>query len=358
MICWGRPLIADPELPNKVRENRHDEIIYCIACNQGCFDSIFNLTSVHCILNPRAGREDQVKVEKTDSPKRIMVAGGGPAGMEFALMAAQRGHDVTLYEKSRLLGGQVNLAKAPPGKQELQRIISSMEGRMAKWGVKLQLETPVTKELVEQVKPDVLVIASGARPIAVDVPGSDKPHVVNAWDVLMDRVPDIGRDVVIVGGSATGCETAHFISSLNAPDANTFTFLMYHNAEDPARAMQLLHSSNRNITIIEMVGRLASNVGKTARWSLMKSLRLEGVNLRPNTILQEIQDDRVIVKTGDKIEEIHADTVIMAVGAIPENSLTEEITGNGLKVITIGDAAKPRRITDAVLEGFQEALKV
>lgn len=358
MICWARPLIADPELPNKVKENRLDEVTYCISCNQGCFDSIFNLTSVHCVLNPQAGREADFKIENTDQPKKIIVAGGGPAGMEFALTAAQRGHDVILCEKSDSLGGQVNMAKQPPGKQELNKIVSSMEKRMAIRGVQTRLGTKVTKELIEQEKPDVLVVASGAIPMDLNVPGKDKPHVVNAWDVLMNRVPDIGKDVVIVGGSATGCETAHFISSLNAPDPNTFTFLMYHNAEDPSEAMKLLHTSGRNITIIEMVGRLATNVGKTSRWSLMKSLRLEGVNLRPNTTLEEIMDDKVIVKTGDKTEEIPADTVIMAVGAISENSLCQEIEGNGLKVITIGDAKKPRQITEAVLEGFQEAIKV
>jgi 2,4-dienoyl-CoA reductase (NADPH2) len=358
MVCWGRPLIADPELPNKVKQKRFDEITYCISCNQGCFDSIFNLTSVHCALNPRAGREDQFSMEKSDNPLRIMVAGGGPAGMEFALTAAQRGHNVTLYERENILGGQVNLAMAPPGKGELQRIISSLEKRMALNGVKVELGVEVTGDLVDREKPDLLVVASGAKPMEIDVPGKDSPHVVNAWDVLMDRVPDIGHDVVIVGGSATGCETAHHISSMNAPDADTFRFLMYHNAQDPAQAMQLLHSAGRNITIIEMVGRLATNVGKTSRWSLMKSLRLEGVNLRPNTTLLEIHDNKVTVKTGDKVEEIPADTVIMAVGAVPRNRLATEAQGKGIKVVTIGDALRPRRITEAVLEGFQEALKV
>ncbi|MCP4665641.1 MAG: FAD-dependent oxidoreductase, partial [Deltaproteobacteria bacterium] len=184
MVCWGRPLIADPELPNKAKEGRFDEIIPCIACNQGCFDAIFSGTSVGCILNPRAGREEEFKVEKVKPGKRVLVAGGGPAGMEFALTAAQRGHEVTLYEKESQLGGQVNLAKAPPGKKEFQRLIDSMENRMALWGVDVNLGAELTRDMVKELEPDVLAVASGAKPMEIQVPGMDKSHVVSAWDVL------------------------------------------------------------------------------------------------------------------------------------------------------------------------------
>ncbi len=358
MICWGRPLIADPNLPNKVKEGRVDEVVYCIACNQGCFDSIFSLSSVYCILNPRAGMENDLIIEKAPSPKKVLVAGGGPAGMEFALTAAERGHEVTLYEKSDRLGGQVNLAKAPPGKKELQNIIGSLKNLMDCRGVNVKLGAALTPEIVKEMNPDVLVVASGAKPIEMNVKGVDKPHVFDAWDVLMDRIHNIGQNVVIVGGSATGCETAHFIGSLNAPDAETFTFLLYHNAEEPDRAVQLLHKSSRTITVIDMVDRLATNVGRTARWSLLKSLRLMGVNMRPNTRLLEILDDSVKVETGGQEETIPADTVIIAVGAVSVDDLAREIEGNGIKVITIGDAKEPRKITDAIKEGFEQALKI
>lgn len=358
MVCWGRPLIAEPDLPNLAREGRLNEAVFCIACNQGCFDSIFSLTSVHCILNPMAGRENEFSLHKIGSPRKIMVAGGGPAGMEFALTAASRGHAVTLYEKETMLGGQVNLAKAPPGKKELYHIISSMKNRMDLHGVKVVLGTEVTADLVEQEKPDVLVVACGARPVDINVPGIDKPHVVNAWDILMDRFWDIGRKVVIVGGSATGCETAHYISAMNTPDPEAFTFLMYHQAEAPEFAMNMLHDSGRKITIIEMVDRLAENVGRTSRWSLMKSLHLSGVNMMSNTILKEILDDAVVVQTGDREETIPADTVVLAVGARPVNQLVESVKTEGLETIVIGDAKQPRKITDAVLEGFQAALRV
>ncbi|MBW1780200.1 MAG: FAD-dependent oxidoreductase [Deltaproteobacteria bacterium] len=358
MICWGRPLITDPELPNKVREGRFNEIISCISCNQGCFDAIFAGAPVTCILNPRAGNEDALRVEKTDSAKKIMVAGGGPAGMEFALIAAQRGHSVTLYEKEARLGGQVNLAKTPPGKKEFQRLIDSMAARMAHHGVAVHLNTLLTPKMLQKERPDLLVVASGARPVHIDVPGIDKPHVVDAWDVLAEKVWDLGENIVVVGGNATGCETALFVAEMGAPDPETFTFLMYHSAENRDFAAELLHTPNRKVTVIDMIPRFADNVGRTARWSLIKSLRMMGVTMRPNTTLLEIGDDSVLVETKSGEKTIPADTVIMAVGALPVDDLARESEGAGIQAIAIGDAKTPRKITDAVKEGFETALKI
>lgn len=356
MICWGRPLIADPELPNKVRGGRFDEIIPCIACNQGCFDSIFAGAPVTCILNPRAGNEAMFQMETTPAPKSILVAGGGPAGMEFALTAAQRGHRVTLYEKGDRLGGQVNLARRPPGKQEFQRLIDSMAARMAHWGVDVRLNTPLTAAMAIKKRPDLLVAASGARPARIRVPGIDKPHVVDAWDVLAEKVWNIGHHVAVVGGNATGCETALLVAEMGVPDPETFTFLMVHSAEDRDFAAELLHTPGRTITVIDMVPRLADNAGRTARWSLIKSLKLMGVTLRPKTTLLEIRDDAILVQTENGEEILPADTVILAVGAVPVTDLTQEMEGSGIPVVVVGDAKAPRRITEAVKEGFEAAL--
>jgi len=357
MICWGRPLIADPELPNKVREGRLKEIIPCIACNQGCFDSIFAGVPVTCILNPRAGNETQFRVERTSAPKTILVAGGGPAGMEFALTAAHRGHRVTLYEQADRLGGQVNLASAPAGKREFRRLIGSMEARMARWGVNMHLHAPLTAELAREERPDLVVAASGARPARINVPGIDRPHVVEAWDVLGDKVSHIGQQVVVVGGNATGCETALFVAEMAVPDPETLAFLMVHSAEERDFTAQLVHTPGRQITVIDMAPRLADNAGRTARWSLMKSLKLMGIDLRPSTTLLEIGDDSVTVQTAEGGKSLlPADTVILAVGATSVTDLTREMEGSGIPVITLGDAKTPRKITDAVREGFEAAL--
>ena len=164
--------------------------------------------------------------------------------------------------------------------------------------------------------------------------------------------------MVIVGGSATGCETAHYLTSMGVPDPEAFTFLMYHNAEDPLRAIELLHTPGRQVVVIDMVDRMADNVSKTARWSLMKSLNLMGVKLMPRTKLLEITDDSVVVESDKGKQTIPADTVVIAVGARPVNELSAMAQKDGVSVITIGDAKGPRKITDAVREGFEEALTI
>ena len=358
MICWGRPLLADPELPNKVKKGRLDEIVSCIGCNQGCFDQLLSGFSVCCVLNPRVGREADTEIKEARVKKKVYVAGGGPAGMEFALVAKQGGHDVTLYEKEERLGGQVNLVAASPGKKEFLNVVKSLQNRMAISGVGIKLNTTLTSKMVEEGRPDVLAVASGARPIEIKVPGITQPHVVNAWDVLNDMVPDIGKQVVIVGGSATGCETALLVASLGVVSPETFTFLLYHSAEDFDRIRALLHSGGRKITVIDILERMAGNVGLSTRWSLIKSLRLMGVELRPKTKLVEITRDAVIVDTELGKESIPADTVIIAVGSRSVDDLAREVNSGGTEVITIGDAKEPRKITDAIREGFDTALKL
>ena len=358
MICWGRPLLADPELPIKVETGKLNEIVYCIGCNQGCFDQLLSGFSVCCVLNPRVGREADTEIKEARVKKKIFVAGGGPAGMEFALVAKQRGHDVTLYEKEERFGGQVNLVAASPGKKEFLNVVKSLKNRMEISGVRIKSKTNLTSKVVEEEHPDVLVVASGARPIEINVPGIAQPHVVSAWDVLNDMVPDIGKQVVIVGGSATGCETALLVANLGVLEPETFTFLHYYSAEDVDRIRKLLLSAGRKITVIDILERMASNVGMSTRWSLIKNLRLMGVELRPKTKLIEITKDAVIVDTELGKESIPADTVIIAVGSRSVDDLAREVKWGKTEVITIGDAKEPRKITDAVREGFDMALKI
>jgi 2,4-dienoyl-CoA reductase (NADPH2) len=233
-----------------------------------------------------------------------------------------------------------------------------MKARMEKWGVRVVLGTALTREIVAEQSPDALVVASGARPMNLDVPGVDKPHVIDAWDILSEKAWKIGRDVVVVGGSATGCETAYFIASMDIPDPDIYSFLMFHTAEDPKFATSLLRTTSRQVTVIDMVPRLAANVGRTSRWSLTKSLKLLGIDLRPSTKLIEIRDDSVLVETAKGEETIPADTVVMAVGASSINDFAGNLKEIGCDVITIGDAKEPRKITEAVREGFEEALKI
>ncbi|MGV8079751.1 MAG: FAD-dependent oxidoreductase [Syntrophales bacterium] len=357
MVCLGRPLLADPDLPKKILEGRPEEIVHCIAC-QNCFDSIATGGAVCCALNPRMGREGEFRLERAADPKKIYVAGGGPAGMEFAVVAARRGHDVTLYEKEDRLGGQVNLAAVPPGKQAFIRTVADLEKQLKSAGVKVRRRSPLTPAKIRKGRPDVLVVATGAVPVSIPVPGADRPHVARAWDVLQDRVPDIGRRVVVVGGNAVGCETAEWIALQDIPDPETFTFLAYHGAERQEELQAILYRHRRSITVIDMVEKMAAGAGRASRWVLMKNLRLCGIDLRPGAKLLEITDDAVIVETGGGKESIPADTVVMAVGSRPVDDLARKAAIDGLQVVAIGDAKAPRKIVDAIREGFEEAMKI
>lgn len=356
MVCWGRPLIADPELPVKARFGRLDEIVPCIACNQGCFDSLAAQLPVCCTLNPRVGRETETEIRRASKSKRVFVAGGGPAGMQCALTARQRGHDVTLFEKSERLGGQINLTKSVPGKEDFGDATISLKHRLKAAGVKVALSTDLTTKKIKRDKPDILVVASGARPARIDVPGIDRPSVRYAWDILDGSVSDIGKRVVIVGGGAIGCETALFIANLGVLDGRSFAFLVCHEADDFHRLRGELHKSHRKITVLELAERIAGNVGVSTRWGLLKNLRVRGVGLRSGVRITGIEKDAVTIETGNGTESVPADTIIIAAGAKSVDDLSRDVKPVGTQVVTIGDAKEPRKIGDAVREGFDAAL--
>ncbi len=355
MICWGRPLIADPDLPRKVREGRLDEIIRCVSCNQGCFDSIFLGRGIFCAVNPTVGHEGEPPAAKSSKRKKVFVAGGGPAGMQFALTASELGHAVTLFEKEERLGGQIPVAAGPPAKGELLHIRDGMTRRLGRTNVEIRLGRSLTADDVKRERPDAVAVATGAEPISIRVPGTDKPHVVDAWDVLKGDVARIGKRVVVVGGNAVGCETAEWIATDGLPDPETFMFLACHGAETPEKLRSLGVCNGRGITVIDMVDRIGANVGPSTRWVLMQSLNRHGVELRTGTRLAEILDDAVVVETGAGRERIGADTVVMAVGSRSVNGLVEEIRPLGVEVIVIGDAKTPRKFSDAIAEGYEEA---
>ncbi len=176
--------------------------------------------------------------------------------------------------------------------------------------------------------------------------------------MLSEKTAHLGERVVIIGGNATGCETAHYVGCLGIPDPETFTFLMVHSAEDPIQAMGLLHKPWRKITVIEMTGKIAGNVSRSARWSLMKSLKSLGVELRTGTRLLEVTDKAVVVMTDRGEESIPADTVVLATGVSPVKELEKALEGTGVNLILLGDADKPGKIEDAVRQGFEAALRV
>lgn len=357
-VCWARPLIADPHLPEKVRKGRSEEAFPCIGCNQGCIDAIFAGKSVHCTVNPLAGRESAVEVAKADIKKRIVVAGGGPAGMLFALTASRRGHDVILFEKQNRLGGQVNLIAAVPGKKIYSGIVNSLIAQLRHSNVEIKMNTPLEPKMILKEEPDLLVVATGAKPVSLNIKGMLRENVVDAWDVLDETVLEIGKRVVVIGGGATGCETALTIAKMGIPNAETISFLIGHSAEDLESIQTLLSQTDREITVIEIAKRLAGNVGTSSRWVLLKNLKRLGVRLLTETKVVEVEQGIVHVETPDGAQSIMADTIIQAAGATPVNSLAKNVLKDRLEVLSIGDAKEIGNLSKAISDGFEMGRRV
>jgi 2,4-dienoyl-CoA reductase (NADPH2) len=351
LIGFARGLIADPELPNKARQGRFDEINYCIACNQGCFDPIFEGRPQTCLVNARAGAEGKLALEPASSKKKVMVIGGGPAGMEAARVAALRGHQVSLYEKSGTLGGQLPLAAAPPGRAEFLAFVRYLEGQMKKLNVAVHLRTEATLRHVEMEKPDALILATGAEPAVPDIQGIHRPNVILAWDVLSGEA-DTGKEVVIIGGGAVGLETGLLLARKGTIDADTLYFLMFNQAEAPESIQTLLYRGLKKITVLEMLKRVGQDIGRSTRWSILQDLSRLGVRSLTKARAKEITDRGVMIEREGREELIPADTVVLATGSKAANHLYDQIQGRVKEIHVIGDAKSPRKALEAVAEGF------
>jgi 2,4-dienoyl-CoA reductase (NADPH2) len=352
LIGFARGLIADPELPNKARQGRYDEINYCIACNQGCFDPIFDQKPQTCLVNARAGAEGRLTVEPALRKKKIMVIGGGPAGMEAARVAALRGHEVCLYEKNEKLGGQIPLAAVPPGRREFLTFVSYLEKQMEKLKVTVHTRLEASPVHVEMEKPDAVIVATGAEPWVPEIKGMDRPSVVLAWDVLSGRV-DTGKEVVIVGGGAVGLETALFLARKGTIDAETLYFLMFNRAEDFETLNSLLYRGLKKVMVVEMLKKLGQDVGISTRWTIIQDISRLGVRTMTNTRATEVTDKGLVVEREGNETFLSADTVVMAAGAKSVNALYEKIKDRVPEVYLIGDARTPRKALEAVAEGFE-----
>jgi 2,4-dienoyl-CoA reductase-like NADH-dependent reductase (Old Yellow Enzyme family)/thioredoxin reductase len=331
LVCMGRALVADPDLPNKAAAGKFEDIIPCIACNQGCLRMVYvERRHISCMLNRTVGDEQAMALIPAAVPKKVLVAGAGPGGLEAARVAALRGHHVTLYEKSERVGGQFNLAAVPPTKQEYTKLIQYLYTQVNKLGVVVE-HREVTPELVDQVKPDVVIVATGAAEfIPTGIPGFDKPNVVTANDVLWGKA-SVGRSIVVIGAGEVGCETADYAGERGA----------------------------KQITIIEMLNDVAAEMVPWSKEFLLERLKGYGVNILTSAKVTEILDDGVRFTRNGAGESIRSvDKIILAVGAKPVDNLSEQLKGTIAEVHVIGDAKRPRRALDAIHEAYEIARQI
>jgi len=283
---------------------------------------------VVCCVNPRAGREGEYIMAPAAKSKRFFVIGGGPAGMQAAITAAERGHQVTLFEEGKELGGQLISAALPPHKAEINDLRRYLIEQVEKSNIDIKLNAKVTAEAIMGGKPDAVIVATGANPIIPDIPGIEKPKVIAALDAL--RQPEaVSERVIIIGGGLVGCETA-----------------------------ELLAQKGKKVTILEMLGRIANDVGMMTRGFLLRRLREAGIAMETNIKVEEITADGVRGVRESKSESFVGDSVVIALGMKANKELAEELKGKVGEVYLVGDCVEPRKITEGIGEGFQTAWKV
>ncbi len=357
MITMARALLTDPDLPRKVQEGKSHLIYHCIACNQGCFDEIFNLRPATCLVNPMAGREAEVLIEPAEKPKKVLVIGGGVAGMKAACVAAERGHNVSLAEQTSRLGGQILLNRLVPGREEMATTAGDLARNLENSGVEIMLNKRADIAFVKKMNPDAVIVATGARPMRPQIPGVEKDHVVQAWDVL-DGKRGVGQKVVVVGGNAVGLETALYLAGIGTLSPEILHFLMTSNAESMETIFELLNRGSKEVTVIEMIRKAGKDIGLSTRWTIMAELRRLGVTIMTGTTAVAITEEGVEIEKEDGKGFLPADSIVLAAGSSSENGLLNELEGLAPEIYTIGDAKAPRKAIEAIREGFEVGITV
>ena len=320
LVCIGRGLLADPEMPNKAREGRLDEIRTCIACNT-CMESIFKKGRIECLVNPMLGREEEMALIPTKNPKNVMVVGGGPGGLNVAWVAARRGHKVHVYEKRDSLGGQLLPGSIPGHKKELLSLIKYQKKQIEKYDVTCHLNHEVQIEDIREMNPDVVILATGSQPLIPRVAGIDRDIVLTYEDVLNGNPPDF-KKAVIIGGGATGLELALHLAEYGCA-----------------------------VNVVEMLTKVGIGLESMTRKILLAKLKEARVKIMNETRLIRIEDDGAVVARSDGTEQmLEAEKVILAVGNRPLNQLYEKIKSLGYETYQIGDCLETRSAKAAIYD--------
>jgi NADPH-dependent 2,4-dienoyl-CoA reductase/sulfur reductase-like enzyme len=329
LIALGRALIADADWPRKVREGRRREIRPCIACN-ACVDLVARAEEARCAVNPEVGRDGTWEVSPCAESRRVMVVGSGPSGMEAARIARLRGHDVSLWERDPVLGGKLDVASRAPSKGAVLSFNDYQAQTLADLGVDIHLGVEVTPATVEAQAPDTVIVATGAAPLVPPIPGLDRPEVVDAQEILLERLAvAAGERVAIIGGSATGCETAEF-----------------------------LIGTASEIAILEMLPTVGRGIELITRQRLIKELKASGVRILTESKVTAVEPGAVVYERPDGARETLAvDRVALAIGWRPRGARLAEAL-NGREVQVIGDALTPADFVAAINVGANAGLAV
>lgn len=330
IVAMGRPLLADPDWGTKIAAGKACDIRRCISCNKGCTDAIQNRQFLSCVLNAENGYENTRSIQPAAQKKKIAVLGGGPAGLEAARVAALRGHDVTLFEKTTSLGGQLNIACVPPRKEEMRRATQDLIHAVCNAGVHLCMGQTRTAEQLKDAGFDAVINAVGAHSAAPRIPGIDSVNVADAWKVLAGEQQVYGT-VAVIGGGMVGCETAEYLAARGC-----------------------------KVSVIEMMDKIAAGESTTILPTLLENYKTCGVEQYPSHKVKEFRMDAVVCENKDGAEvTIPCDYIVLAMGARSNAFDAAALEAASIPVYSIGDAAgKAADISNAIRTGYDTACQL
>ncbi|WAU81570.1 NADPH-dependent 2,4-dienoyl-CoA reductase [Streptomyces sp. Qhu-G9] len=342
MVSMARPMLADPDFVNKARAGRPEAINTCIGCNQACLDHTFSGRITSCLVNPRACHETELVLAPTRRRKRVAVVGAGPAGLACAVSAAERGHDVTLYDAAREIGGQLNVARQVPGKQEFDETIRYFRTQLELHGVDVRLNTRVTAEDVSAY--EEVVVATGVSPRTPEIPGVDHPSVVGYLDVLRDGAP-VGDRVAILGAGGIGFDVAEYLTdSGDKASEDPATYFRHWGVDMDYRAPGGLGAPERpapprSVHLLQRKeSKVGAGLGKTTGWIHRTELKHRGVTMVPGVRYDRIDDAGLHVTVDGQSSVLPVDTIVLCTGQEPRRDLYDALRAAGHSVHLIGGA--------------------
>lgn len=367
MAVLGRLFLADPQLVEKAAAGRVEDIRPCMGCNAGCIDIAFKNQPAGCVINAECNNEsfyadDDGKLpteKRSGHPEKILVIGGGISGMEFARVASLRGHKVTILEKRMRTGGLSLLAATPPRRHDIAKLDRWLSHTCRELGVDIRLGCEADEAMLRAMASeyDRIVLACGCNKITLPFPVAPEAHVVHAWDVLENKA-ELGKNVVVVGGGATGVETAMFIAEIGTLTAEQLRFMMIFNAEPYDKLKQLLNTGSKHVSVVEMGHKFALDITPGCRWSIMARVKQLGVGLYADSKVLEIKRDSVLIEGPDGKTEIACDSVVIAAGAKPNGEFAEKLSDLTIPVSSFGDAVSVGKIPDAIRSAYKLAAEL
>lgn len=366
MVSMARPFLADADFVQKAAQHRADEINTCIGCNQACLDQIFEGKLTSCLVNPRACRESEMPIVPTETPKRLAVVGSGPAGLAFAVTAASRGHQVTLFDAASDIGGQFNIAKQIPGKEEFYETLRYFRRQLVLHGVIQQLNTSVQPQQLADF--DEIILACGIQPRLPAIKGIEHPKVLTYLDVLRDKKP-VGERVAIIGAGGIGFDTAEYLSQSgdsSSLDSAAFSrewgidqHLVHRGGLSPTGAK--VHPSPRQIFLLQRkTSKVGEGLGKTTGWIHRTSLAMRGVKMLNSVSYDSIDDEGLHITRAEQASCLPVDTIIICAGQEPRRELHQPLLDMGKTVHLIGgaDIAAELDARRAIDQGTRLALAI